>query len=265
MPKVTVIMPIYNAEDTLDKCFSSIVNQTVTDWELICCDDNSNDNSYEKLKEWQRKDSRIVVLKNSRNMKASFTRNKCLEIAKGDYIALVDDDDYCKSNRFETQIEFLEKNPEYSIVGSSVYLYDENGVWGKRTVPEKPTKWNFLWSSPFINPTIMIKKQALLEVKGYRVVPETNRGQDYDLFMRMYAKGFKGFNLEEPLMYYYRGIKGYKKTSFKIRLDEAKVRKYNFKQLSLLPVGYLFVLKPIILGLIPFSFLERIKRKFSKE
>ncbi len=86
---------------SIPKCINSIVRQTFENWELICCDDCSNDNSLSILQRWEKLDRRIKVLHNKKNSKVSFTRNKCIEESKGKYIALIDDDDFCVHDRLE--------------------------------------------------------------------------------------------------------------------------------------------------------------------
>lgn len=93
-PKISVIMGVYNGADRVDEAIASIRVQTFTDWEFIICDDASTDNTWEKLVEWSKIDSRIVPIRNEKNMKLAATLNKCLEHASGSYIARMDDDDY---------------------------------------------------------------------------------------------------------------------------------------------------------------------------
>ena len=265
MPKVSIILPAYNAENTIDRCMESIENQTFQDWELICCDDHSEDRTLNKLMEWQKKDSRIKVLSNQTNQKVAYTRNKCMQIAQGEYIAFIDDDDYCAPDRLEKQVAFLDQNPEYSFVGCNGFLFDEKGVWGQMNCAEKPQKEDFLWGACFINASLMVRAKDIREVGYFRVSKETRRTEDYDLFMRLYANGFYGYNLQEPLVYIYRGEKSYRKCKYRYRIDEAKIRYQNFKQLGLLPGNFHYILKPLIVGLLPTSYLEnRQKRKYKK-
>lgn len=261
MPKVSIILPTFNAEKTIDRCIESIIEQTYADWELICCDDCSIDNTYEKLCDWGKKDNRIKVLKNKTNSRAAYTRNRCIEVAQGEYIAQIDDDDYCARDRIEKQVDFLEQNYKYSFVGSKIYIFDEDGIWRTSEPKLEPSTKDFLWSINFSNPSTMIRKEALDRVKGYRVAKETRRSQDYDLFMRLYIEGYRGYNLQEPLTYYYKGKNSYPKCKYEYRVDEAKIRYRNFKRLGLLPRGYIYVIKPLIIGLIPVALLERMKRR----
>lgn len=266
MCKVSVVLPVYNASKTIDRCIESIICQTFDDWELICCDDCSKDNSLSILREWEEKNYKIKVLHNEYNRRAAFTRNRCIEAASGEYIALIDDDDYCVPNRLERQVEFLDNHPEYSFVGSQAFVFNETGVWKIANPKEKPQVKDFLWSSCFLNPSVMFRKNDIKKIGLYRVVKETRRSQDYDLFMRLYAEGFIGYNIQEPLIYYYRGKNSYGKCKYQYRLDEAKIRYHNFKSLKLLPRYYFYVFKPLLVGLFPTKVLEEtgIKRLFWK-
>jgi hypothetical protein len=77
--------------------------------------------------------------------------------------------------------------------------------------------------------------------------------------MRLYAQGYYGYNMQQPLIYYYRGKNSYVKCKYKYRIDEAKIRYLNFKKLNLLPKNFLYVIKPLIVGLIPIKLLEKKK------
>lgn len=100
MPKVSVIIPVYNTEKFLKECLDSIINQTLKDIEIICVDDGSIDNSLNILNEYSQKDSRIKFL-TQQNKGAGAARNKALEIANGEFLAFIDSDDYCESNFLE--------------------------------------------------------------------------------------------------------------------------------------------------------------------
>ena len=88
MPKVSIIMGVYNGAHRMDKSIQSIINQTFKDWEFIICDDGSSDGSFEKLQEYAKKDSRIIALKNPKNAGLAQTLNNCLSVAKGQLLYL---------------------------------------------------------------------------------------------------------------------------------------------------------------------------------
>ena len=95
-----------------------------------------------------------------------------------------------------------------------------------------------------------------MKAGGYRIAPETRRMEDYDLFMRLYAMGYIGCNLQRPMLRY---TVDFDKTTYAHRIDEVKVRYQGFKALGLLPWGFIYVIRPLIVGLIPHDTLIEIK------
>lgn len=108
MPKISVIIPVYNTEKYLAECLDSVLNQTFTDWEAICIDDGSTDNSLEILKEYAKKDKRIKIL-TQKNQGLSATRNRGIKIATGKYISFIDSDDKIDKNFYSVLFESAEK------------------------------------------------------------------------------------------------------------------------------------------------------------
>ncbi|WP_304153468.1 glycosyltransferase [Megamonas hypermegale] len=242
----------------------SILNQTYRDFEFIICDDGSNDGTYELVKNLTKKDKRVVLIKNDKNRGLAFSLNHCISIAKGKYIARMDADDISVLNRLEKEIRFLENHKEYAVVGCNMFYMNEKGIWGKRILAEKPNKKSFLFTSPFAHPTIVMRKEVLKKLNGYRVEKITRRLEDYDLFMRLYAKGYKGYNIQEFLYQFREDTDAFKRRAYKYRWDEVKIRYRGFKELNLLPKGFIYVIKPLIIGLIPQRYLS-ILRNLRKE
>lgn len=260
--KVSVVMGLYNCEKTLRTSLDSLVKQTFQDFDVILCDDGSTDGTLRLAEEYvKRFPDSYHLLVNSSNKGLAFSLNKCLIFAKGDYIARMDADDYSLPDRFKQQVAFLDNHPQYDFVGSSVDLFDEAGTWGIRRMPEKPQKRDFLFVSPFVHPTLMIRESALSAVERYDTSKKMLRAEDYDLFMRLYANGYTGYNIQDCLVQFREDSAARKRRSYRLRLDEAKVRLAGFKQLKLLPEGYPYVIKPLIVGLIPQSILRMIKRQ----
>lgn len=265
MPKLSVIMGVMNGASRLNESINSIVDQTFTDWEFIICDDGSTDNTYTKLLDWQKKEKRIVPIKNGDNLGLAATLNHCIEHCNGKYIARMDDDDFSYPDRFQKQVDFLDQNPEYAFVSSSSKIFDGEKIYEpKKLSIEKPKKEDLLWTSRFIHPATMFRSQILKGVGGYRVAKETFKSQDYDLFMRLYSKGMKGYNIQEPLLCYYinPAVKR-KKIRYKYRINESIIRYKGFKVMGLLPRGIPYIFKPLIVGLIPITLLELAKRRFN--
>ena len=99
--KVSAILPVYNVENFLEKCMDSLVNQTLEDIEIICVNDGSSDSSLEILKSYEAKDSRITVIDCKKNRNAGYARNQGLKIARGEYLAFLDSDDFYDENMLE--------------------------------------------------------------------------------------------------------------------------------------------------------------------
>lgn len=123
MPKVSVIIPVYNAEKYLAQCLESVVKQTLQDIEIICIDDGSTDTSLKILKEYQKKDNRISVLQ-QRNEYAGVARNNGLKVANGEYIFFLDGDDFCNSTLLYETVKLAEQT-KADIVVFDHYRYDE--------------------------------------------------------------------------------------------------------------------------------------------
>lgn len=261
MPKVSVIMGIYNTNNKVmvKKAIDSIINQSFSDFEFIICDDGSSDNTYEIVKEIISNDKRCILIKNNRNMGLAYSLNNCLKIAKGEYIARMDADDISMLDRFEKQVKFLDNNPQYAIVGGNAELFNEKGTYSERVMKEYPTKEDLLFGTIFIHPSIMMRKDVLLKLNGYRAVKETSRCEDYDLWLRLYTYGYKGYNIQENIYKFREDINAFKRRKYKYRIDEARVRYKGFKNLKLFPKGYIYVIKPLIVGLIPQKVLSILR------
>lgn len=131
MIKLSVIVPIFNSAKTLEKCLDSILNQDFKNFELICINDGSRDNSLKILNEYKKKDNRIIVI-DQQNRGLSATRNVGIKIATGDYVTFIDSDDYIENITFSTVLECLEKN--YDVVRIE---YNKNHVkHGKEQIKE---------------------------------------------------------------------------------------------------------------------------------
>jgi len=263
MPKVSVIMGVYNCrnKNLLKKSIQSIVDQTFENWEFLICNDGSTDDTLNELKKLQFMDERIRVISYEHNCGLAHALNVLINEAAGEYIARQDDDDYSYKDRLQKQVDFMDSHREYTIVGTLADVFDDNGVWGNYNVTEVPVKRTFYWNNPFIHPTVMIRRQVLLS-EGYREAKETRRCEDYDLFMNLYAKGCKGYNIQEKL-YCYRIVNDpkMKYRPMKYRIDEAKVRLYGFRKMGVLSKGLPYVLKPILIGFIPQEIYYKIRKK----
>ena len=203
MPKVSVIMGVYNGANRLEKAVQSILNQSFNDFEFIICDDGSTDNSIEVLEKLARQDKRIILLSNKTNLGLAKSLNNCLVISKGEYIARMDDDDFSHKNRFVKQVEFLDTHPEITIIGTSRNMYDANGIWGESVSEGERNKADIYLGKTFAHPSTMYRRSAIVDVNGYTSGEETERTEDYDLWCKLYDKGYIGYNLADVLIDYY--------------------------------------------------------------
>lgn len=242
---VSVVVAAYNAEAHIRECISSIMSQTYHNWELIICDDHSSDKTADIIKEFQSIDKRIKMIQNEKNMRAGASRNRCIEICKGDMVMIQDADDVCSEDRIEKLVSRISLD-DVDFVSSGHYLFDDNGKYKTIVMPtEFPEKKDFLFGMPFCHAATLFKKECLMRVNGYRVSKETRRGQDYDLFMRLYANGYHGCNIADVLYGYRVDKNTISRRKFEYRIDECIIRYKGFKALGLFPKGIFFVFKPI--------------------
>lgn len=256
-PKISVIMGIYNCAQTIEEALDSLLAQTYQDFDVIMCDDGSQDNTVLIAQKYvEMYPNKFVLLKNENNLGLNKTLNKCLKAAKGDYIARMDGDDISLPTRFEKEILALESHPEFALVSTAMIHFDESGDWKTSTVIEFPTKKDFIKHSPFFNhATVMIKKDVIVEVNGYSEDKRTLRFEDCHLWYKIYAHGYKGFNLKEPLYKMRDDINAYKRRTFKSRLNAIYVQYTGYKMNQMPLFAYLHIFKNlaknIILALIP--------------
>ena len=268
-PKISVIMGVYNCADTLEEALDSLLAQTYQDFEVIMCDDGSDDQTADVAQKYVDKyPNKFILLKNKCNLGLNKTLNRCLEIAKGYYIARMDGDDISLPLRFEKQVHALEKHSEFAVVSTPMIHFDENGDWKVGKVIEFPTRKDFIKHSPFFcHAPSMIRKDVFLEVGGYSEDKRTLRFEDCNLWYKIYAHGYKGFNLQEPLYKMRDDINAYKRKTLKSRLNAGYVQFTGFRMNHMPWYVYIYVvqdmLKNIILGLLPQSiyiFLHKRKK-----
>ncbi len=185
--KISVIMPLYNAERFVGESIESVLTQTFRDFELIVVDDCSTDGSYAVAEEYARRDARIRLLRNERNRGAAETRNRGLDAARGEYIAFMDADDLIVPERFTLQIELLERRPEIDLCCSYGTMFFQDGrrklLKAPRTHEEIETE--LLFGCPFGMPSAMMRR-ATFERSGVRL--ETSMAEDYKLWADLSEK-----------------------------------------------------------------------------
>ena len=260
MPKVSVVMGVYNGEKYLSEAIESILNQTFMDFEFIICDDGSSDRSAQIIENYAKRDKRILFLKNNVNTGLAATLNRCIEISKGEYIARMDCDDLSIKDRFEKQVQYLDHHKEIDIVGGAVYLFDEKGIYGLRRNKSKFNKVEVFKRSFFIHPTVMMRKNMFLSVNGYTVSKQTYRTEDYDLWCKICYYGFRVTNIDDVLLYYREDRNAYRRRKFRYCIDEMYIRYKWYKELEIPKYYFPYIIKPLVAGLIPKRMMEKYHR-----
>lgn len=263
LKKVSIIMGIYNCEDILGESIDSIIAQTYTNWELIMCDDCSKDNTYEVAKKYEKKyPDKIKVLKNKKNLTLGPTLNRCLEITSGEYIARQDGDDKSVDTRIERQVRFLEENPEYDLVGTSMISYDGHNKKGARGIGIKePTVKSLLKGTAFCHATIMTKKEVYTKLGGYSSKSYARRVEDLDLWFRFFKEGYRGYNIFEELYIVRDDGTEFDRRNFKNYYNDFRTRAAGFKMHKLKYINYIYLLKPIISFLLPRKLIINYQRR----
>jgi len=195
-PLVSIILPTYNRSEYLSRAIESVLGQTYNNFELVIIDDCSTDRTSEIISKYQ--DSRIKIIKNKENLGLVKSLNKAINYAKGECIARIDDDDFWSdSKKIEKQIEFLENNPEYVLVGCGVIKINKQGKEVRKYLfPEKDKEIReiMLVISPFVHPGVVFRKKAWEKVGGYD--EKLYFSQDSDLWAKLGKIG-KLYNIQE--------------------------------------------------------------------
>lgn len=199
-PLISVVMPTFNSAKYLTAAISSILNQTLKNFEFIIIDDGSTDSTGKIIKRFSRKDKRIIIIKNKINLGIVKSLNKGIEKSKGEYIARMDSDDWSYPDRLGKQISFMKKHPDVVICGGKINICDENlKIKSTRHYPttDKKIRENIFEINPFAHPAVMYKKTAVIKAGGYNEKLFTV--EDYDLYFRL-GKFGKFRNLTSNLL-----------------------------------------------------------------
>ncbi len=211
MPRVSVILPVYNADKTLYSAAKSCLNQTYKDLELIIIDDGSTDRSAEISNSLVSSDPRASFIQCDENVGVSSAIEKGRRMASGSFIARMDADDMSHPNRIKTQVEALDANRSLSGCGTSVRLMN-----APRTDPGRGFSAYVSWlnglndveslasqrfiDSPIANPSSMVRSSSLDMIGGFT---DPEWAEDYDLWLRFLDEGMKLINIPEVLFDWY--------------------------------------------------------------
>lgn len=263
--RVSIIMGIYNCATTLSEALDSILAQTFSDWKVIMCDDGSEDNTYQVAKMYcEQYPEQFFLIKNKCNMGLNYTLNRCLKYADTEYVARMDGDDISLPIRLEKEVAFLDANPEYDIVSCPMIYFDDQGDFMQGSSYGEPTLKSYVRGTPFCHAPCMVRRTAYMAVNGYAVTESRMRVEDWDLWIRMRAEGYRGFNLSEALYKMRDDREAIARRKLKFRFNESRVMIQAIRMLRLSSVNYFFVLRPILVGLLPsglYKILHKMKMR----
>ena len=201
-PRISVLMPVYNAEKYVGLAIESILTQTYENFEFIIIDDNSSDQTYNTITQY--KDKRIRIIRNSKNLGTAETLNKGLTMCNAEYIIRMDADDISKPYRLEKQLSFMDQHPEISISGSHMELINREGILlkeQKKAIGFENIKIGlFFGKTSLAHPSLIIRKSML---NKYKLCYDSafQYAEDYDLYCRA-SRYIKFDNYPESLIQY---------------------------------------------------------------
>lgn len=202
-PRITVLLPVYNSGKFLQQALDSILAQTFTDLELLAIDDGSTDDSLAILRRCE--DPRIRVVAHEQNQGLIATLNEGLEMARGAYIARMDNDDVMLPERLAKQMDFLDADQDIAVVACFVDFVNVDGEtcgsWDvdRATANEDQIAKMLPRTNCIAHPTVMIRREALGDL---RYDPQQRGAEDWDLWLRMRARGLRIAKLPEALLLY---------------------------------------------------------------
>ncbi|WP_370864296.1 glycosyltransferase [uncultured Muribaculum sp.] len=254
-------MGIYNCAPTLAEALDSLLCQTYQGFKVIMCDDGSSDNTAEVAQAYVDKyPDKFILIRNDHNMGLNYTLNHCLEYADTEYVARMDGDDISLPDRFEKEVDFLDKHPQFAIVSGPMNYFDDEGVFRSGRGKGVVVKENFIYGTPFCHAPCMVRKEAYDAVDGYTVSDKLIRVEDYHLWFKMYLAGYKGYNLEMPIYSMRDDRNAKKRRHFRGYLNEARLRSWGFRKLGLPLYAQVFALRPLLVAILPFFVYDKLHK-----
>jgi glycosyltransferase involved in cell wall biosynthesis len=204
---VSVLMPCFNAEQTVDEAVESLLAQTFRNLEIVAVDDGSTDATAAKLLAWADKDERLQLVR-QKNSGIIVALNRGLDHCRGEFVARMDADDRCHPDRFQAQVDFLDQHPDIDLVsclvegfpsdvmreGFRIYIEWLNGL----TTPDEIAREIFI-ESPLVHPSILARRRVVERAGGYQ---DRGWAEDYDLWLRMHLAGARFAKVEQTLFYW---------------------------------------------------------------
>ena len=258
-----MIMGTYNPSNKIFKSVESILNQSYTNFEFIIYNDGStNPQSQSYIQQIAKLSNKIVLIQSEQNQGLAYALNQCIKAANTDILIRMDDDDISHPNRIEKLVSYASKYPEMAVIGTWTTLRSTSTKeWGVNRPPANPVLKDVFKGNAFAHASALLQRKALKDVDYYSVDASCNRLEDYDLWLKLYLKGYKGINIKEYLYHILEDLKSVRKRSTKFRLNEFRL-KYKYSCSINLPLllKIRVVLKPLVLILIPLRLYLRIRK-----
>ena len=198
MPKVSVLMPVYKTkEEHLREAIESILNQTFSDFEFLILDDCPDDSREKIVRSYN--DKRIKYIKNEKNLGITPSRNRLMQMAKGEYLAVFDHDDVSLSTRLEKQVQYLDANLDVGVVSSWVKEFPKHKIW-KYAENDAEIKVALVKHCVIAHSASMIRKSVLVD-NNISYEEEFTPSEDYGLWCRLIGVT-KFHNIQEVLFAY---------------------------------------------------------------
>ncbi|EJG0480643.1 glycosyltransferase [Vibrio alginolyticus] len=266
MFKFSVLMSLYDKEfpTYLNECFTSLSRQTLQANEIILVFDGPiREELRLVVNRWKQK-LNIIVVELPENKGLANALNIGLEHCSFDYVARMDTDDICASDRFSKQMNFMKRNPNVDICGTWATDIDEVG--NKTGIRKVPTEHHFIrkyiWACPFIHPSVIFKKASIEKCGSYRI-DAPHRQDDYDLWIRCNELNLEFANIPQPLIFYRFPEGAEKKNTFEVGLNRFRIGfkpllKYNPSLFSFFGLTY-----PMLRSILPLAISKQLT-KFAK-
>ncbi len=260
-PKVSIIMTTFNEQNHIKLSIQSILSQTYKNYELIIVDDASTDKTCNIIKKLSKEDNRIILIENKENVGFCKSLNIAIEKSKGEYIARADGDDVCLPFRLEKEVQFLDRNPDITVVGSSYFVFDDNGIWGYVDATEDYTIESALKRVPTYHPTVMMRRKELFSIGCYTIWTKKIRcSEDFDLWLKFLTAGYKIQNLKIPTIKYREDQFSFQKRDKEQQYFLAKLKKEWRRKLNKNPFDFSQI-KDIIIGYLPRKVYSALHKK----
>lgn len=255
-PIVSCVVPCFNERiEILQLSLGSLRDQSFSNFECIVIDESTNQEIAEFCRKFCDSDSRFAYIHPEKRQGLAASLNMGIQLANGKFVARFDSDDVCRFDRLSKQVDFLDMNPEISILGSAIEIIDEVGkLISFRAYPLShiDIEKRFIFSSALAHPTVMLRK-GLFGTDSSPYDPSFKFSEDLDLWLRLLNKGVKFANLPDALVQYRQHHTSRHKDHWKFNI-KSRVRNFSEPYASRKLIG--------ILGIAIWSYIPRGVQQF---